>query len=259
MDLDGAVALVTGASRGIGESVVYELASRGCNVVLMARSSNDTRHRSLAGTIEETAERAHAFGVEVIALRGDVSSEDDVAAARAATLARFGHCDILVNNAAVVYLGTFREQSVKRWRVVLDVNVMGPVLTCQALVPDMVTRGRGRVINLSSAAARMPEPGSPPSMVPLPYAASKAALDRFTVGLGQELQGTGVTANALVVEAVTERHDIPSVTEPPEAPAQVVAWLAEQPDTFTARVLDQAELLPELRAQGLVRPWVSPR
>lgn len=259
MNLEGRVAFVTGASRGIGEHIVYELASRGSAVVLMSRSSRDAPHQSLEGTIEETAEKARSYGVEALALRGDVSHEADVLEAHAATMARFGRCDLLVNNAAVVYLGTFLEQSVKRWEVVLDVNLLGPVLMCRTFLPDMIARGEGRIINITSAGADAPHAGVEPGAVPLPYAASKAALNRFTVGLGHELRGTGVSVNALVVEAVTERHNVPSVNERPDAPAQVVAWLAAQPATLTGEILNQDDLLPKLRQEAVVRPWLSPR
>lgn len=259
VNLEGRVAFVTGASRGIGEHIVYELASRGCAVVLMSKSSKDAPHRSLEGTIEETAERARSLGVEVLALRGDVSHEAEVLEAYEATLARFGRCDILINNAAVVYLGTFLEQSVKRWEIVLDVNLLGPVLMCRAFLPDMVARGEGRIINITSAAGDAPHEGVEPGAVPLPYAASKAALNRFTVGLAHELSGTGVSVNGLLVEAVTERHNLPSVNERPDAPAQLVAWLASQPASLTGEILNQDDLLPQLRQEGIVRPWTSPR
>lgn len=253
------MAFVTGASRGIGEYVVYELASRGAAVALLGRSSRESPHSRLRGTIEETAERARSYGVEVLALQGDVSHEDDIVEAQRAIMSRFGHCDILVNNAAVVYLGQFLEQSLKRWKVVLDVNILGPVLTCQAFLPDMLARRTGHIINITSAAAHPPDPATQPGTVPMPYAASKAALNRLTVGLAHELQGTGVSVNALAVEAITERHNLPSVNERADAPAQLVAWLATQPASFTGNVLDQGDLLTDLRQRGIVRPWVSPR
>jgi NAD(P)-dependent dehydrogenase (short-subunit alcohol dehydrogenase family) len=283
----GKVVFVTGASRGIGEYIAYEFASLGADIALMAKSTNDAPHRVFEGTIESTAERARSYGGEVLEIQGDVSHEDDVQRAFEETMDRFGRCDILVNNAAVSYVGPFLELSNKRWQILLAVNVMGPVMLSKAFVPQMLERGDGRIINISSGSGRLDmetasmdtstegvdsrfgeasfgDAGQGLGASVLAYGTSKAALNRFTVGLARELSGRGIGVNALEVGAVTPayRYTLPnadySQNELPEAPAQLTTWLASQPPEFTAHVLDQVELLPELRAKGIVRPKVDP-
>jgi citronellol/citronellal dehydrogenase len=286
-DFTGKVVFVTGASRGIGEYIAYEFASLGAGVAVMAKSTDAQPHRVFEGTIESTAKRLEEYGVGVLPVQGDVSHEDDVQAAYEATMDRFGRCDVLVNNAAVSYVGPFIELSTKRWQILLAVNVLGPVMLAKAFLPQMLERGDGRVINISSGGGRLDqnagamdtasgtagavfgdasfgEAGQGLGDSLLAYGTSKAALNRFTVGLANEMRGKGVGVNALEVGAVTPayRYNLPnadySLNEHPEAPAQLTTWLAAQPPTVTANIFDQGELLRELRALGVVRPKVDP-
>ncbi|MCU1345690.1 MAG: short-chain dehydrogenase [Acidimicrobiia bacterium] len=285
-DLEGKVAVVSGASRGIGEAAAYELARRGANVVVMAKSTSDNPSKHFSGTINETVENLRALGVDALAVQGDVALEADVERVRDATLQRFGRCDIVVNNAAVSYLAPFLELSVKRWDIIMAVNLRGPMLLSKAFLPGMLAAGAGHVINISSADGRLDvestaeaaaavgsrgdeahfgDAGQSLAASTTAYGTSKAALNRFTVGLALELKGRGVAVNALEVSAVTEpvRMNLPggdfSMNELPEAPGQLVAWLAAQPTDYTGNILTQPELLAELRAQGLVRPKVDPK
>jgi NAD(P)-dependent dehydrogenase (short-subunit alcohol dehydrogenase family) len=284
----GQVVFVTGASRGIGEYIAYEFASLGADIALMAKSTTASPHRVFEGTIESTAERVRSYGVEALEIQGDVSHEDDVQKAFDATMDRFGRCDVLVNNAAVSYVGPFLEVSNKRWQILLAVNVMGPVMLSKVFLPQMLERGDGRIVNISSGGGRLDQEASAMDTSSpdtagsqfgeaafgeagqglgdslLAYGTSKAALNRFSVGLARELRGKGVAVNALEVGAVTPayRYTLPnadySQNELPEAPAQLTTWLAAQPAEFTGRVLDQSALLPELRAKGIVRAKVDP-
>jgi citronellol/citronellal dehydrogenase len=292
MSYQGKVVFVTGASRGIGEYVAYEFASRGADVALMAKSTKDQPHRVFEGTIEETAAKVEAYGVRALALSGDVSHEADVQAAYETTMKEFGRCDVLVNNAAVSYVAPFLELSVKRWEILLAVNVLGPVLTSRSFLPQMLERGEGRIINISSGSGRIVQ--DPETMATnrsggatrgglnfgeasfgeagqglgdslLAYGTSKAAVNRFTVGLALEMRGRGVAVNALDVSAVTPayRYTLPnadySTNELPEAPAQLVAWIADQPLEVTGNIFAQDAIIGDLRAQGLVRPKVDPK
>jgi NAD(P)-dependent dehydrogenase (short-subunit alcohol dehydrogenase family) len=285
MELAGKVALVTGASRGIGEYTAYELARRGVHVAVVAKSTKDSPNRHFAGTIEDTAAKVRDLGVDSLAIAADISHEDDVDAARDATLEHFGRCDILVNNAAVSYLAPFLELSVKRWDIIMGVNLRGPMLLSRAFLPGMLERGEGHIVNISSADARLDldetaaladavgsrgdeasfgEAGQDLGASTTAYGTSKAALNRMTVGLGRELRGRGVAVNALEVSAVTDavRLNLPhadfSRNELPEAPAQLVAWIATQGPEFTENILWQNDLLPRLREEGVVRPKVDP-
>jgi NAD(P)-dependent dehydrogenase (short-subunit alcohol dehydrogenase family) len=133
----------------------------------------------------------------------------------------------------------------------------------RGFLPSMRERDHGRIINISSASGRLDQSNIVPhfAAITCAYGTSKAALNRMTVGLSHELQGTGVSANALEVEATTQPYlanapadvDI-SAKEPPESPAQLVAWLAAQPATLTGQILDQYELLDRLRAEGVIPP-----
>jgi NAD(P)-dependent dehydrogenase (short-subunit alcohol dehydrogenase family) len=291
MDFKGKVVFVTGASRGIGEYIAYEFASLGADVAVMAKSSNESRHRIFGGTIEETAEKIESYGVKALAVKGDVSLESDVQAAYEATMAAFGRCDILVNNAAVSYVGPFLELSTKRWQILLNVNVLGPVMLAKAFLPQMLERGDGRIVNISSGSGRLqqnpealatnlPGGGGEGGLVMgeasfgdagqglgdsvLAYGTSKAALNRFTVGLAQEFRGKGIGVNALGVSAVTPayRYTLPnadySTNELEEAPAQVTCWLASQSPDITGNIYEQSEIIGDLRAQGIVRPKIDP-
>lgn len=285
MDLKGKVALVTGASRGIGEGIAYELANRGMNIVVMAKSTKEAPNKHFTGTIEETAAGVRKRGAKALVVQGDVALETDVEAARTQTLEHFGRCDVLVNNAAVSYLAPFLELSIKRWDIVMAVNLRGPMLLAKAFLPGMLERGEGHIVNISSADGRLDsqeraklaaaagsrgdeasfgDAGQSLGTSVTAYGTSKAALNRFTMGLADEFKGRGVAINALEVSAVTQavRLNLPdadySMNELPEAPAQLVAWLASQPTDFTGHVLAQSELLPKLRAEGIVRPKVDP-
>jgi NAD(P)-dependent dehydrogenase (short-subunit alcohol dehydrogenase family) len=215
-----------------------------------------------------------------------------VQAAYEATMTEFGRCDVLVNNAAVSYVAPFLELSVKRWQILLAVNVLGPVLTARAFLPQMLERGEGRIINISSGSGRINQ--DPEAMATnrsggatrgglsfgeasfgeagqglgdslLAYGTSKAALNRFTVGLALEMRGRGVAVNALDVSAVTPayRYTLPnadySTNELPEAPAQLVTWIADQPLELSGNIFAQEAIIGDLRAQGLVRPKVDPK
>jgi citronellol/citronellal dehydrogenase len=289
MDFTGKVVLVTGASRGIGEYAAYEFASLGADVAVMAKSSADSPHRVFAGTVESTAEKVESYGVKALALRGDVSLEEDVQSAYEKTMETFGRCDILVNNAAVSYVGPFLELTVKRWEILLKVNVLGPVMLAKAFLPQMLERGDGRIVNISSGSGQIQQDpsamatnveggGGPLRMGEasfgeagqglgdslLAYGTSKAALNRFTLGLAQEMRGKGVGVNALGVSAATPayRYTLPnadySANELEEAPAQVICWLASQGPEVTGNIFEQSAIIGDLRAQGIVRPKVDP-
>jgi citronellol/citronellal dehydrogenase len=278
-DFTGKVAVVTGASRGIGEAIALEFARGGAAVVVTAKSTRDAPHRVFGGTIEETAETVRELGVEALAIQADVSHEEDVDQILRQTMEQMGHCDYLVNNAAVSYVGPFLELSLKRWDILMAVNLRGPMMLAQAFAPHMIERGSGHIINISSGsgrieastrtrevygAARFGESGQSLGDSLLAYGTSKAALNRFTVGLAQELWGKGVAVNALDVNAVSPalRYTLPdadySSMELPEAPAQIVTWMASQPMDVTGNLFSQGEIMPDLRAKGIVRPKVDP-
>ena len=150
--LQGQVALVTGASRGIGRAIAIELARLGADVVLAARSTGAAPSRA-PGTIDETARQVRALGRRALPLPVDVTSVEQVEAMARRSLGEFGRLDVLVNNAAYMYRSPFYKTPLERWDLVLNVNLRGPVICTQAFLPHMMERGGGRILNISSAAA----------------------------------------------------------------------------------------------------------
>jgi NAD(P)-dependent dehydrogenase (short-subunit alcohol dehydrogenase family) len=169
MLLKGKVVLVTGASRGIGRALARGFAADGADVVVFARSA-DALQETTAGDTEH-----------FLAVVGDVTSEADVDRLVAAAYERFGHIDVLVNNAGMVDLGTFLRQPFQRWAEVIRVNLIGQALCTYRVLPGMVERGYGRVINVVSRAAEFPQP------MMSAYATSKAGFVSFTQSLAADI------------------------------------------------------------------------
>lgn len=180
MRLEGKVAIVTGATQGIGRAIAGRLAAEGARLVVA----------DMCGA----AEAADEIGGGAIGLGCDVSSEEDVARLADAVRAAFGGADILVNNAGVyssLVPRPFDEIGVEEWRRVMDVNVLGAFLCCRAVVPLMRVRGGGRIVNINS--------GTPFKGVPflLHYVTSKGAIIGFTRALAKELGAAGILVNAV--------------------------------------------------------------
>jgi len=182
--LEGKVALVTGAGRGIGRAVALELAAGGARVGLLARSR---------GQLEDVAETVRDFGGVAAVLPADLADPEAVAEAVARAKEALGPIDILINNAAVVQpVGPTVTASPSAWSSAFAVNVDAPFLLAQAVLPSMLESRWGRIVNVSSGIA-----ANPGAMVGMnTYAATKSALEAHTLNLAAELVGTGVTVNA---------------------------------------------------------------
>ena len=194
--LSGQVAVVTGASRGIGEYIARRYAMEGAKVVVSARSVAPEDHY-LPGSINETVQAINAAGGEAIAVKADLSLEEDRQNLITAAEAAYGPVDILVNNAAVTWFVPVKEFSEKRFRIMMDVQVWAPFELTQLCLPSMIERGGGWVLNISSHAAIHPQATAPGGHGGTVYGMCKAALERFTTGLAQELHGTGVGVNVI--------------------------------------------------------------
>ena len=173
------VALVTGAGRGIGRAIALRLAADGLAVAVAAR------------TADQVDETARAAGRRALALVLDVTDAASVAAAVARTARELGPVDVLVNNAGLAESAPFAKTDPALWTRHFDVNVNGPYLTTRAVLPGMLERRWGRVINVASLAGLH---GSPYVTA---YTASKHALVGFTRALATEVAGRGVTVNAI--------------------------------------------------------------
>ena len=194
--LAGQVAVVTGASRGIGEAIAKRYAMEGAKVVVSARSVEPEDH-FLPGSINETVQAIKNAGGEAIAVKADLSREEDRQSLVKETEAAYGPVDILVNNAAVTWFMPVKDFSEKRFRIMMDVQVWGPFELAQLCLPSMLERGAGWILNISSHAAIHPQARAPGGHGGTVYGMCKAALERFTTGLAQEVYGTGVGVNVI--------------------------------------------------------------
>ena len=198
MKLEGKVAVVTGASRGIGKAIAVGFAREGAGVVLAARSEVK-KEGGVEGTIHDTAKEIEDLGGKALAVRCDVTDEKSVAAMAQAAVERFGRIDVLVNNAGVAFFYPIADTPLKRWETVLRVNLTGAFICVKAVLPLMVANRSGSIVNISSLAATERDGGAVPTGVA--YAAAKAGLDRFTWGLATELGRFNIAANCLKPKA----------------------------------------------------------
>jgi citronellol/citronellal dehydrogenase len=198
--LRGRRVLVTGASRGIGAAFAERAAAEGADVAVVARTRD--HHDHLSGSLNETAERLRTYGSRVAVIVADLAnSETRSRIVSEAVEGLDGPIDILVNNAAAAIYAPPAEYPLRRRQVTFEVNVQAPMDLIQDVLPGMVDRGEGWIVNVSSSSARHIA-GPPfnasanwPTMTI--YGASKAALNRMTNGLGIALWGTGVRVNTV--------------------------------------------------------------
>jgi NAD(P)-dependent dehydrogenase (short-subunit alcohol dehydrogenase family) len=181
-EFDGRVAIVTGASSGIGRATAEKLAERGARVAIFARSAD-----KLDGIAAAHPER-------VIAVVGDVADLAAIERLFAATESRFGHCDLLVNNAGMIDPAPLVDTTLERWDRMFAVNVRGAFLACRRALPSMIERHRGTIVNVSSISGVL-GPEKFPGWVS--YCASKGAVISMTEALGVELKESGVRVNCV--------------------------------------------------------------
>ena len=180
--LDGRVALVTGASQGIGRACALVLAQAGSKVAVCARSQEK---------LEQLAQEITSAGGEATPLKMDVASEDEIKSGAKAAIARFGKIDILVNNAGIT-----RDQLVMRmkradWDAVIATNLTGPFLLIQAVIGSMVKQRWGRIINIASIFGQTGQAGQ------ANYASAKAGLIGLTMAVAREVASRNITVNAV--------------------------------------------------------------
>jgi 3-oxoacyl-[acyl-carrier protein] reductase len=231
IDLKGRVAVVTGGAQGIGFAVAQRFIASGAPAVLW--------------DIDEPllAKAKAALGAAATTARVELTDEAAVAAATQAALQQHGRIDILVNNAGITGgNGPTWELTPEVWRRTIDVNLVGPYLTCHAVVPAMLKQGYGRIVNVASVAGKEGNPNASH------YSASKAGLIALTKSLAKELATKGILVNAVspaaartaIFDQMTQQHidymlsKIPMArfVEPHEI-AAAIAWLASEDCSFT--------------------------
>ena len=258
--LNGRVAIVTGASRGIGAEISRLFAQEGAKIVCAARTLNEGDHRLLAGSLSSTVKSIKDAGGEAMAVTVDVSNEADCQKLLAAAQDAYGTVDILVNDAALTYYRPIVDFNVKQWVRSFAVNVHGPFMMSQLVLPGMIELKRGAIVNISSGSAigpgRTPFKDARPAAGGTMYGATKAALERFTQGLAQEVDGHNISVTALspslvVPTAGTVYHKLVTGMdekrgEPPAYMARAALLLASEPsDKMNGRVTYSQQLLHE--------------
>jgi len=250
MELKGSVAFITGASRGVGQFMAQELANAGCNIVVAARTETETDPK-LPGTIHSTVEDLKQRGVEAIAVRVDVTDVDSISSGVRKALDEFGRIDLLINNAGVMSPGRLWEIPLKRWDLVYNVNVRGVVACCQALLPHMIERKQGVIINISSIAADQPGAAN------ASYSVTKQALRKLSESLAREvkednIQVFSLSPEGLVVTPGTMYHRLPDqvpsgpFVEAPEAMGKAAIFLCgDEAKELTGRHFYSRALLRE--------------
>ncbi|WP_395714540.1 SDR family NAD(P)-dependent oxidoreductase [Reyranella sp.] len=257
--LKGRVAIVTGASRGIGQAIAELMAHEGARVVCVARTANEGDHQ-LAGSLASTVAAIRSAGGEATAVAADISTEAECLRLVEAARAAYGRVDTLVNNAALNYYIPTTDYPTNRWIKAFAINVHAPFILSKAVLPDMIAAGRGAIVNISSGSAIGPGRGPYADQTVrggVMYGASKAALERFTQGLAQEVAHHGgiavscVSPSQVVPTAGTVYHKLVKSLddpngEPPSMMANAALLLASEPaEKVNGRVTYSQQILKE--------------
>lgn len=267
MELRDAVAIVTGAGRGIGRAIALAFAREGADLVVVSRSLSEVR---------ETADQVKALGRRALALQVDVSDQGQVDSMVASAINGLKRVDILVNNAGIQGpIGPAVENDARHWMEAVHVNLVGTFLCSRAVLPYMIKERRGKIVNLSGGGAASPRPYFSA------YAVSKAAVVRFTETLAEEVKGFNIQVNAIAPGAVNTRmlqqvlaageaagekaiaeakRQLETGGTPPETAAALAVFLASQAsDGLTGRLISavwddwrgMAEQVPEIMSSDL--------
>ena len=255
MKLRDRVAIVTGSSRGLGKAIALAFAREGAKVIVAARTEKPSR--LIDGTIYETAKEIEASGGIALPVKMDVANEDDVSIMVQRTLEKFKRIDILVANAATNRPAPFLRMPLKIWDEILRVNLRGAALCSKAVLPAMIKQGEGHIITISSVAV---EDLDHEPFTGLAYDVSKAAVNRFTIGLAKELKPHKIAVNVLVSDnTVTEGWSFlnPTVDKSgwskPEQWGRFAAFVASQdPASFTGKILSKQDLEKLCSSQDII-------
>jgi 2-hydroxycyclohexanecarboxyl-CoA dehydrogenase len=244
LKLSGKTALVTGAGRGIGRAIALTLAREGCQVGIAD---------ILPGSAEAAAAEVEALGVKGLALPGDLTSRAEVEGMVGKALAQFGQIDVLVNNAGWDRMGLFLDTDEDTWDRIIAVNLKAMLYVCKAILPHMVARGAGKVVNVASDAGRV---GSSGEAV---YSATKGAVIAFSKALAREMARHRITVNVVcpgltetpllqslrdqspkmekILEAVTRATPLGRVATPEEIAGAVAFFASPEADFVTGQTL----------------------
>ena len=251
-ELEGEVAIVTGASRGIGRAIAIALADAGATVTVAARTIESSG--PLKGTIGETVEKIKNRGGKAVPIQTNVADEVSVEEMVKKVLDEMGHIDILVNNAGTNIPRQLKDMKVKHWDIITGVTLRATVVCSKVVLPTMMAQRHGHIINISSMAAiTVNDP-----FTGLAYDVSKAGINRFTWGLANELKEYNIAVNALMPANTTSEGWVmlnPDVDkskwQTPELWGKFAIFVATRdPATFTGKLLTTEDLEQEIAKAG---------
>ncbi|MBI1791174.1 MAG: SDR family oxidoreductase [Acidobacteria bacterium] len=245
-DLTGRVAVVTGASRGIGKALALRLAREGADVVIAAKSEQSTER--LPGSIHMTADEVRALGRRALALPTDVRSEEAVRAMIDRTVAEFGRIDILVNNAGAIWAQPVLATPPKKFDLMMGVNVRAAYLAAYYALPHMQKQGWGHILNMCPRLSIAPSPGK------VAYMISKLGMARLAIGIAAEHRQDNIAANSLWPRTIIESQasinwgmlDRSQWRTPEIVCDACLAIFAQEPAACTGRQLIDEQILTEL-------------
>lgn len=232
-------ALITGASRGIGSAIARRFAGDGYSLSLCC-SHSGTQLKELAHDLHQE------YGISVQTHIGDVGSYDFVKKMVSDTLASFGSLDLLINNAGISYVGLLSDMSPGEWDRILSVNLTGVFYTCKCVIPSMLHRKKGKIINISSIW------GSRGASCEAAYSASKGGIDALTRALGKELAPSNIQVNAIAcgmidteMNRIFSEEEIDQITDEipcgrmgtPQEAAELVWLICHSPNYLNAQII----------------------
>jgi NAD(P)-dependent dehydrogenase (short-subunit alcohol dehydrogenase family) len=256
------VAIVTGASRGVGAALSVALAQHGAKVACAARATDESP-LPIPGTIDDTVGRITDAGGDAIAVPTNLARDDEIERMVAATIEHFGSVDILVNNAAITFPGDL-ELPMKRFDLIMQVDLRAPLVAMQSVLPGMIERKRGTILNVSSLAALNYFPGLQA------YGMAKAALEHLTMSAAAQLMPHQIAVNTFRIDIPVASEgflaNLPDVNhddwEPPEVAAEGIVWMLRQPPAYTGHNEGMADLrnqhaIMRSRAKRVHRPQLA--
>lgn len=236
--LSGKVAIVTGSSRGIGEAIARRFAIAGAKVIVAARTV-EVRDERLSGTVHTVSDAIKAAGGEATAVAVNLQKKEDREKLVTTAIETYGAVDVLVNNAAILVPGETIDFPERYYDRMFEILVKAPHHLCQLVLPGMIERGGGSILNISSRAAIHPKP-TQQSYDGAVYGMTKAAVERFTTGLAAEVYAHTISVNALSPDSVVA------------TPGQMFAR------TYSQEMLDDAEPVENMAEAALALVTADP-